>query len=130
MKSFFTTLTLDKLRHTNFIGKPKLETIPSDSETTLLVELPIDTKMEYHQSWETDEGYSYQSLQVFFEDDVWKIEITSGGKDCDGKIDRYHDFVSQGGQIHKAEIDGWPFVSAWEFVLTCQNDAYARSMGY
>lgn len=127
---FFTTLTLNKLRHTNFIGKPKLETISSDSETTFLVELPIDTKMEYHQSWETDEGYSYQSLQVFFEDDVWKIEVTSGGKDCDGKIDHYRDFISSGGQTFEAAIDGWPMVSDWQLVSAQQNDAFARSMRY
>ena len=72
--------------------------------------------ISHHQSEPDEEGFSYFGFTLSYKDGEVTAECASGGRDCDGRTDRYFDLI--------LTADGWQEESA------CQRDQYAEAMGY
>lgn len=134
MQNFFTIMSLKDLGQAKFKGpKPKLTMIdgPDEESIDFLVELSSETTLESYRSWPTDEGYSYRGETIACDKDkgLWVVDCISGGRDCDGQIDRETRFISKGGQTFSNDIYG-VMKSELERVDSRQRDQYAELMGY
>lgn len=72
--------------------------------------------INHGQSWSTDEGYSYQAETFSYDGENVHLSTAHGGRDCDGPIDYFADFILIGGQF--------------SYIESSQRDYYAESMNY
>lgn len=79
-------------------------------------------KIEFSDSYATDEGHHYESDVYTLRDGVLYLEWANGGSDCDGPLHRYGECKAT-----TIDSDGKP---DWETVTSGQQDVYAERMGY
>ena len=72
--------------------------------------------MSFHKIEDHDEGWGYRAWTLEISQGVLRAECSSGGSDCDGRIDRYVDMIYIDGQ--------------WEVETESQRDQYAEMDGY
>lgn len=71
-------------------------------EPHVLIELN-NGSLNYGWSYPTEEGYHSEEYLVYEGVDhmgqpIWLIDNTSGGRDCDGRLDSYNHYMSRGGK--------------------------------
>lgn len=98
--------------------------------------------IDHYHSEPTDEGYSYSGVSLSYDADSRAVyfESSSGGRDCDGRIDHYGDLVCPIGKLDANErilkrkhdtIDGEILAFPdWEKISVWQRDHSAEAMGY
>ena len=105
----------------------------------------IDGSAQYHKSYPTEEGYHYESecIELIYDDNgfpVWEISRDSGGRDCDGPIERHSFYLSYGGFANSEHYDNkerYEQQYKYHSELISHNyrkgyirDYYAEAMGY
>lgn len=65
------------------LKKDRIETI---------IELHPGSNFQYGYRSPCDEGYSFYGITVHWEDTFWSVEVSNGGRDCDGEHRSHHDY--------------------------------------
>lgn len=103
-------------------------------ETVIITLYPTGhTRLEIGASAPTEEGHSYWGYEIDENGDVWEIEHTTGGSDCDGPSS-HHTVETSDGKPY-AETDAnyhpeWPMRSRTLDHRGWQRDEFAERMGY
>jgi hypothetical protein len=70
----------------------------------------------------TEEGYEYDNIE---------LERNSGGRDCDGPIDRHSEYVCKIGPDLQADTNCYgDKLPKWQRTKARVRDYYAEAMGY
>ena len=91
-----------------------------------------------HRGWKHEEGWS-EEIDVFIhEGGAVRNEHTESGRDCDGRLDRYSDFVARLDQLQNdSAYERWScpenegiYTPNWHKLTSSQRDEYAELAGY
>jgi hypothetical protein len=86
---------------------------------------------DFHYSRPTEEGYEYCHEELFHNGEEIEYEMYSGGRDCDGPIDRHYSYVCKVGPDLKADTNYYgDKLPKWRKVKGHVRDYYAEAMGY
>ena len=87
--------------------------------------------LSLHHSAPTDEGYEYESKEIYLEDGMIYKESASGGCDCDGPIHHYSDDVCPVERLYTIISPNGKFVwPDWKELRAWHRDVYAEAAGY
>jgi len=93
--------------------------------------LKPDQALHHHRGGPTEEGWWSASFVVSHEGDHVRIEHTSDGCDCDGRLTTGADLVCPLDRLAAKPCSrGWPWVPDWQEEDSYRRDYQAEAAGY
>lgn len=87
-------------------------------------------KLSHHWSNWDCEGYTYKCQTWEYQDSVIHKSVATGGRDCDGRIDYYSEYMCAVENLCGYVTDNGASMPMWQETETVVADQYAQMAGY